>query len=182
MSFICLIHRLSVGVVLRPQPCLVQWRLEEFITHHYIWWAVLTVLQRWQIMREAANKTNITHPLLPFSLCSPFFTLHTPILYSQSLNMWYLTWWCHKVTHICGVKFMSPWEMLRICELRIIALKTWMRSSNTCAYYWEEKVEIDKVMYTKRNRKRASSTMTPQPPFLSSALSNLIIQTHAKAT
>lgn len=61
-------------------------------------------------------------------------------------------------------------------------LWTWRRSSINTAYCWGEKVEIHKVMYIKRNIKRVSSTVTSKPPFLSSALSNLIILTHAKGT
>lgn len=41
-------------------------------------------------MREAENKTNITHYLLPFPFAFVFLlilTSHTPILYSQSLSI-----------------------------------------------------------------------------------------------
>lgn len=72
LSLSCLIRTLWVGVMPRPQPCRVQWRLEEFIIQSYTWWwAALTALQWRLIMKEAANKTNIAHPLLP---PLPFFT------------------------------------------------------------------------------------------------------------
>lgn len=175
-SLIRLTRWLSGGVVLWPQPCLVQWRLEEFITHHYIWWAVLTVLQRWQIIWEAAKKTNITPP--PFTLLV-FFSPYVPPSSISSLSTLNTR---HGRT--MRLRASVAWNICRhgkccVCELGATALKMWMCNLCSCAYWWGEKDETHKMIYRGRNIKRAS-IMTPQPPFLPSALSNLIILTRAK--
>lgn len=74
VTHLAFIHRLSVGVMPRPQPCLVQWRWEVIITHHYTWC--------WWCFKGDKQTSPILSSFFPLL---PFFFTHSHLTYPHPL-------------------------------------------------------------------------------------------------